>query len=190
MSTTPKMTKEYSPPPKSQVNGDLSGILKDTNEAVDRQKLEMTEDDKKINEGLQKFLLAIPAESRSQFLAAISSNEFLKSFGVTEDGPNRVKFEDKDEVERRRQSDADVAKAYNTFVEGQNETSKEEYERFKTRYAATNRFGKVKTPFQTFTSGLQVTSAPCLGNETIEKIVLRKDDRVIPQSQDRRLAKR
>ncbi len=127
----------------------------------------MTQDGKKNNEGLQKFLLAIPAESRSQFLAAIPSDEFLKSFGVTEDGPIRLKFEDKDEEERCRQSDADVAKAYNAFVEGQNETSKEEYERFKTRYAATNQFGKVKTPFQTFTSGFQVTSAPRLGNETI-----------------------
>ena len=143
-----------------------SGFLKDTNKAVDRQELEMTEDDKKNNEGLQKFLSAIPAESRSQFLAAISSDEFLKSFGVTENGPIRVKFEDKDEEER-----------FNAFVEGQHETSKEEYERFKTRYAATNQFGKVKTPFQTFTSGFQVTLAPRLGNETIEKIVLQKDDR-------------
>jgi hypothetical protein len=81
------------------------------------------------------------------------------------------------EDERRRQSDTDVAKAYNAFVESQNETSKEEYARFKTRYAETNRFGKVKTPFQTFTSGFQVTSAPRLGDQTIEKIVLRKDDR-------------
>jgi hypothetical protein len=104
-----------------------SGFLKDTNEAVDRQDLEMTEEDKKNNKGLQKFLLAIPAESRSQFLAAISSDEFLKSFGVTEDGPIGMKFEDKDEEER-----------YNAFDEGQHETSKDKYERFKTRYAATN----------------------------------------------------
>ncbi len=38
-----------------------SGFLKATNEAVDRQDLDMTEDDKKNNKGLQKFLSAIPA---------------------------------------------------------------------------------------------------------------------------------
>jgi hypothetical protein len=34
----------------------------------------------------------------------------------------------------------------------------------------------VKIPFQTFTSGFQVTSAPCLGDQTIEKVVLHKDN--------------
>jgi hypothetical protein len=35
----------------------------------------------------------------------------------------------------------------------------------------------VKIPFQTFTSGFQVTSAPHLGDQTIEKVILHKDDR-------------
>ena len=73
------MTTESSPSPESQVNDDLSDLLKDANEAVDRQELQelqMTEEDKKNNESLQKFLSAIPAESRSQFLSAISSNEY------------------------------------------------------------------------------------------------------------------
>jgi hypothetical protein len=110
----------------------------------------------------------IPAESRSQFLAAIGSDDFLKSFGTpasvevkNEDGSKRVMVEDgtttamgeEDPDQGRHQSAADVAKAYNTFVEGQNNTSKEEYERFKARYAASNRFGNVKIPFQNFTSG-------------------------------------
>jgi hypothetical protein len=34
----------------------------------------------------------------------------------------------------------------------------------------------VKIPFQTFTSGFQVTSAPPLGDQTIKKVVLCKDD--------------
>jgi hypothetical protein len=65
------MTKESSPSPESQVNDDLSDLLKDANKAVDRQELQelqMTEEDKKNNKSLQKFLSAIPAESRSQFL--------------------------------------------------------------------------------------------------------------------------
>ena len=44
MNITPKMTKEGSPP---KVNDDLSDLLKDANEAVDRQELQMTEEDKK-----------------------------------------------------------------------------------------------------------------------------------------------
>jgi hypothetical protein len=53
---------------------------------------------------------------------------------------------------------------------------KEEYERFKHKYGAKNHFGNAKIPFQTFTSGFQVTSAPCLGDQTIAKVVLCKDD--------------
>jgi hypothetical protein len=156
-----------------------SGFLKDTNEAVDRQELEMTEDDKKHNKGLQKFLAAIPAESRSQFLAAISSNEFLKSFGVTEDGPIRVKFEDKDEEER-----------FNTFVEGQHETSKEEYERFKTSYAATNQFGKVKTPSRPSHQDFRSLRHLVWEMRTLRRLSSERMIVVIPQLQDRRLTRR
>jgi hypothetical protein len=46
---------------------------------------------------------------------------------------------EEDPDQGRRQLDTDVAKAYNAFVEGQNNTSKEEYDRFKARYAANNR---------------------------------------------------
>ncbi len=35
----------------------------------------------------------------------------------------------------------------------------------------------MKIPFQTFTSGFQVTSAPRLGDQTIKKVVLCKDNR-------------
>jgi hypothetical protein len=67
-------------------------------------------------------------------------------------------------------------KAYAAFVAAQSETWKEEYECFKRKYAATNCFGNAKIPFQTFTSGFQVTSAPRLGDQTIAKVVLCKDD--------------
>ncbi len=55
-----------------------SGFLKDTNEAVDRQDLEMTEDDKKNNKGLQKFLrrslLRVDPNSLQPYLAMNSSS--------------------------------------------------------------------------------------------------------------------
>jgi hypothetical protein len=190
MNDTPDMTKEDSPLPKAKQD-DLGNLPKDANEAVARLEHE-NEEYKKASNNLQKFLSAIPAESRSQFLTAIGSNDFLKSFGTpasvevkNEDGSKRVMFKngtttamgEEDPDQGRRQSDANITKAYNAFVEGQNNTLKEEYERFKARYAANNRFGNVKIPFQTFTSGFQITSAPCLGDQTIKKVVLCKDDR-------------
>jgi hypothetical protein len=67
-------------------------------------------------------------------------------------------------------------KTYAAFVAALSETLKEEYEYFKRKYAATNCFGNAKITFQTFTSGFQVTSAPCLGDQTIAKVVLHKYD--------------
>jgi hypothetical protein len=64
------------------------------------------------------------------------------------------------------------AKTYGAFVAHQAQTAKAEYEHFKSKYAAKSCFGQVEIPFQTFQSGFQVTSAPCLGNQTIKKMVL------------------
>jgi hypothetical protein len=151
MNATPDMTKEDSPPPKAKQD-DLCNFLKDANEAVARLECE-NEEYKKASNNLLKFLSAIPAESRSQFLTAIGSDDFLKPFGTpasdkvkNEDGSKRVMFEDgtttamgeEDPDQGHRQLNANVAKAYNAFVESQNNISKEEYEHFKARYAANN----------------------------------------------------
>ena len=99
MNDTPDMTKEDSPPPKAKQD-DLGNLLKDANKAVACLERE-NEEYKKASDNLQKFLSAIPAESRSQFLTAIGSNYFLKSFGTpasvkvkNEDRSKRVMFED------------------------------------------------------------------------------------------------
>jgi hypothetical protein len=79
------MTKQTGPSPKSQVIDDLSDLLKDANKAVDRKELQdllMTEEDKRNNDNLQKFLSAIPAESRSNsfqpYLAMNSSSPLVQ----------------------------------------------------------------------------------------------------------------
>jgi hypothetical protein len=96
MNNTPEMTKEETPPPKMSPGGnDLGNLLKMADDAVKRNELEenqMTDEDKKASENIQKFLSAIPANSRSQFLATINSDDFLKTFGQT--GRVEVKFED------------------------------------------------------------------------------------------------
>jgi hypothetical protein len=185
MNNTPKMTKEETPLPKMRPGGiDLDNLLKMANNAVKHNELEenqMTDEDKRASENIQNFLSAIPADNRSQYLATISSNDFLKTFGQT--GRVKVKFEDgttrvldaTKENPDQPEEDPDQ-QAYAAFVTAQNLTSKEEYERFKSRYTASTCFGNMKIPFQAFASGFQVTSAPCLGDQTIEKVVLCKDD--------------
>jgi hypothetical protein len=133
MNKTPEMTKEETPPPKMRPGGnDLDDLLKLANKAVKRNELEesqMTDEDKKALENIQKFLSAIPANSRSQFLAIISSNDFLKTFGQT--GRVEVKFEDGTMrvLDAMTEEDPDQ-QAYAAFVTAQNVTSKEEYKHF------------------------------------------------------------
>jgi hypothetical protein len=144
------------PPP---CGNDLSALLSQADN-------DMSNEDTAASDNLGKFLAAIPLASHSQFLVAISSKEFLKSFTaiVSDDSkPPQVKFE---------HGDDDCA----AFAAKKAKTSKEEYERFKSRYYATNHFGNANIPFQTFASGFQVTAAPCLGDQSITKVVLRKDD--------------
>jgi hypothetical protein len=184
MNNTAEMTKEETPPPKMRPGGDdLGNLLKIANDAVKCNELkenQMTDEDKKASENIQKFLSAVLADSRSQFLATISSNDFLKTFGQTgsfefEDGTTRVSDATKENPDQPKE-DPDQ-QAYAAFVTAQNATLKKEYEHFKSRYAASTCFGNVKIPFQSFASGFQVTSAPPLGDQTIEKVVLHKDDR-------------
>jgi hypothetical protein len=85
-------------------------------------------------------------------------------------GTFQVKFEN-DETMPSGNKDA-YFNAYAAFLASQTQTSKEEYEHFKSDYAAKNRFGQVKIPLQIFQSGFQVTSTPCLGDQTIVNVVL------------------
>ncbi len=126
----------------------------------------MSNEDTAASDNRGKFLAAIPLASCSQFLVAISSKEFLKSFTAiasNDSKPPQVKFEHGDDD-------------YAAFATKQAETSKEVYERYKSQYNATNHFGNANIPFQTFASGFQVTAAPCLGDQSITKVVLHKDD--------------
>jgi hypothetical protein len=140
----------------------------------------MSDADKAASKSIQKFLLAIPPASHSQFLAKIGSDEFFKTFASVSlgaAGSGQVKFEHDPDMQLGSNAISSEDKAYAAFIAAQSETSKEEYECFKRKYAATNCFGNAKIPFQTFTSGFQVTSAPHLGDQTIAKVVLHKNDR-------------
>jgi hypothetical protein len=154
------MAKENSPPPAKTgsppCGNDLSALLDN----------DMSNEDKAASDNIGKFLAAIPSASRSQFLAAISSKEFLKFFTAiasddSETPQVKFKYENDD---------------YAAFVAKQAETSREEYEHYKSQYNAINHFGNAKVPFQAFASGFQVTAAPCLGDQSLTKVVLCKDD--------------
>jgi hypothetical protein len=139
----------------------------------------MSDADKAASESIQTFLLAIPPASCSQFLAKISSDEFLKTFASVLSGAAgsaQVKLEHDPNTQLGANANRSEDEACAAFVAAQSETSKKEYKRFKRKYAATNCIGNTKIPFQTFTSGFQVTSAPRLGDQTIAKVVVCKDD--------------
>jgi hypothetical protein len=112
------MVKEASPPPMKTEHpprgDDLSTLLSQADN-------NMSNEDTAASDNLGKFLAAIPSASRSQFLAAISSKEFLKSFtAIASDDskPPQVKFE-------HGNND------YAAFAAKQAKTLKEEYEHYK-----------------------------------------------------------
>ena len=111
------------------------------------------------------------SRSFSQQLLALLG--FLKTFvtALGNSGTFQVKFGN-DETTPSGNKDT-YSNAYAAFLASQTQTStKEEYERFKSDYAAKNCFGQVKIPLQTFQSGFQVTSTPHLGDQTIVNVVL------------------
>ncbi len=87
------MVKENSPPPAKTGSPprdyDLSPLLSQADN-------EMSDEDKAASDNVGRFLAAIPPSSCFQFLVAISSNEFLKSFTAiasNETETFQVKFE-------------------------------------------------------------------------------------------------
>jgi hypothetical protein len=155
------MVKADSPPTKKG-GKKLEGIKEE----------ELSNEDKTNLKNIEKFLSMIPHTTWSQFLAVISSSDFLKTFATASgnSGTFQVKFGN-DETMPSGNKDA-YSDAYAAFLASQTQTSKEEYKCFKSDYAAKNRFGQVKIPLQTFQSGFQVTSTPRLGDQTIVNVVL------------------
>ncbi len=172
------MVKDKSPPAQKGSPHDLGNLMQPANKELKMYE-GMSDANKAASDSIKKFLLAIPPASHSQFFAEIGSDEFLKTFasvllGAT--GGVQVKLEHDPDTQLGADANRSEDKVYAAFVAAQSETSKEEYERFKRKYAATNCFSNAKIPFQTFTSGFQVTSAPHLGDQSIAKVVLCKDD--------------
>ncbi len=132
----------------------------------------MSDADKAASESIQKFLLAIPPASHSQFLAKIVSDEFLKTFASVLSGAAggvQVNFEH----DPNTQLGADANRGEDDTYADLLQLSLKPWKR---NTNASSCFGNAKIPFQTFTSGFQVTSAPRLGDQLIAKVVLCKDD--------------
>jgi hypothetical protein len=66
---------------------------------------------------------------------------------------------------------------YEAFLATQMDTSQGAYELFKEGYKTpTRQFSHVKITGNVLKSGFQVTTAPCLGNKNIDKVILHKED--------------
>jgi hypothetical protein len=135
------MVKEAPPPPAKQGptphDNDLSDLMKQVNVEF-QMYVEMPAADNEASENIQKFLSALPPASHSQFLAAISSDEFLKnfpfsSFNAVDD--IQVKFEHNNSTTKlRSDTNGNEDKAYAAFATAQSNTSKVEYECYKRQY--------------------------------------------------------
>ncbi len=186
------MVKDKSPPAQKGSTCNLGNHMQQADKEIKMYE-GMSDANKAASESIRMFLLAIPPISCSQFLAKIGSDEFLKTFAFVSlgaAGSVQVKFEHDPATQLGDNANRSEDKAYAAFVAAQSETLKQEYERFKRKYAATNCFGNAKIPFQTFTSGFQVTSAPCFGDQTIAKVVLCRMIVGILHLHRRRLARR
>jgi hypothetical protein len=147
------MTKETSPPAnKSNPSPLLDAETAPAESIIDK---------------LGKYYTSLPVVDRSQFLAAIGSDEFMEAFSAyasSKRSPPEVKFESEDD-------------GFDAFADSEAANAKEEYERYKRHYNATTLFGKANVPAQTFSSGFQVNSNPRLGDQSLSKVILYKGDR-------------
>ena len=182
------MTKAGTPPNlKGENLTTLHGIIQTTGAAVNKSDEfasamdddEMT-DDMRNADNISKFLGAIPQESCSKFLATISSDKFINAFTQqsAESAEFRVKVEH-DGASTKLPIAATNKERYAAFVAEQEKTAEEAYAEHKRAYATKNRFSKVNLPLfalQTFTIGFQVTSAPRLRDQPINRVILLKDD--------------
>jgi hypothetical protein len=92
------MVKDKSPPAMkgpTPCNNHLSNLMQQTDKEIKMYE-EMSGANKAASKIIQKFFLAIPPASHSQFLAKIGSDEFLKTFDSVSSGAAgsvQVKFE-------------------------------------------------------------------------------------------------
>jgi hypothetical protein len=140
------MVKDESPPTHKGSTRNLSDLMQQADKEI-KMYGGMSDADKTASESIQKFLLAIPPASCSQFLAEIGSDEFLKTFAsvlLGAAGGIQVKFEHDHPMQLGANANRSEDKAYAAFVAAQSETWKEEYECFKRKYAATICFGNAR----------------------------------------------
>jgi hypothetical protein len=143
------MVKDKSPPAQKGSPCNLGNLMQPADKELKMYE-GMSDANKAASKSIQKFLLAIPPASCSQFLAKIGSDEFLKTFASVLSGAAgsfQGKFEHDADTQLGANTNRSEDKAYAAFVAAQSETSKEEYERFKRKYAATNCCGNAKIPF-------------------------------------------
>jgi hypothetical protein len=129
-------------------------------------------------DAISEFYARLPEETREQFLKAISDKTFLKSLAGGNGTTDKVKNEDSTCAVRSTNglSAQDFAD-YKAFLATQMDTSQGAYESFKEDYKTpARRFSNVKITGNVLISGFQVTTAPCLGNENINKVILHKED--------------
>ncbi len=107
-------------------------------------------------------------------MTAVLDKTFLKSLAGGNDTTNQVDDEDSKSAACSTSGiSAQNFPDYKAFLDTQMDTSQGAYESFKEDYKTPARqFSNVKITGNVLTLGFQVTTAPCLGNKNIPKVIL------------------
>ncbi len=146
-----------------------------TDDSWYKQRTEMTSVEL---DAIPEFYARVPEETQEQLLKAILDKTFLKSLTGGNDTTYQV---DNDDSKGAAWSTygpfAQDFADYEAFLATQMDTSQGTYELFREDYKNPARqFSNVKITGNVLKSKFQVTTAPCLGNKNIDKIILHKDD--------------
>jgi hypothetical protein len=89
------------------------------------------------------------------------------------------------------ESNPDDLAAYEAFLATQSNTTEEDYQKVKSTYITPSKcFSHVDITANIFPTGFEMSTAPCLGDQEIAKIILKKNDHGEKALLTRRLLKR
>jgi hypothetical protein len=115
------------------------------------------------------FYEQIPKDTREQFLKAISDNDFMQKLASSLES-SKIQGHNDDELKN------DLA-VYEAFLATQSNTTKEDCQKLKSTYITpAKRFSHVDITGDILQTGFEMSTAPCLGDQEIAKIVFKKNE--------------
>jgi hypothetical protein len=155
------MTKSTTPPENKDVKEEKKPILEE------KEQNELSHAN--LN-AIMLFYNQTPEDKCEQFLMAISDKDFMQKLAALLES-------DKTQGKDDNKSNPDDLAAYEAFPTTQSNTTEEYYQKFKsTCITPAKRFNHADFTGNILQIGFEMSTAPCLGDQEIAKIVLKKND--------------